>query len=325
MYGYDNIVGKPLDGKKLTQGGRNTRDRIVQKVKAFLSGLGGLSETFSYSFISPKFIDEFNLPENDPRRNYIEILNPLSEDVSVMRTTLAPSMYAICASNYSRGVKAARFYEIGKRYFPQSLPMTDVAIERETLVLAAYGENEDFYSLKGTLEALCDRFNVSVDFRPSAEPFLHPFRQAEVYIGENRIGYIGEMHPAITKQRKFESRLYLAEIDLDQFIDEVVDFLPFVSVSKFPAIERDLAFVVSDEVLVGDMLKAILANGGIYLKNAAVFDVYTGIGVLPGKKSVAFNLYFRKEEGTLDSEEVNVAVENILKVMSETFDAKLRD
>ena len=325
MYGYDNIVGKPLDGKKLTQGGRNPRDRVVQKVKAFLSGLCGLSETFSYSFISPKFAGEFMLSEQDPRRNLIEILNPLSEDVSVMRTTLAPSMYSICASNYSRGVKAARFYEIGKRYFPQSLPMTDVAIECETLMLAAYGEKEDFYSLKGTFEALCDRFNVAVDFRPSEEPFLHPFRQAEGFIGDKSIGYIGEMHPAITNQRKFDTRLYLAEIDLDLFIDEVVDFLPFVPVSKFPAIERDLAFVVSDDVLVGDMLKAIRANGGTYLKNATVFDVYTGVGVLPGKKSVAFNLYFRKEEGTLDGEEVNLAVENILKVMAESFDAKLRD
>ena len=325
LYGYDNIVGKPLDGKKLTQGGRNAHDRIVQKAKTFLSGLGGLSETFSYSFISPKFMDEFALAEDDPRRNMIRILNPLSEDVSVMRTTLAPSMYNICVSNYTRGVKAARFYEIGKTYFPQSLPMTDVAIEHETLALACYGEKEDFYSLKGTLEALFDRFNITADFRPSDEPFLHPFRQAAVYIEDKKVGYIGEMHPAVTKQRKVETRLYIAEIDFDSVVDNVKDFLPFVPVSKFPAIERDLALVVSEDVLVGDMLKTIRANGGKHLKNVAVFDVYTGIGVLPGKKSVAFNLYFRNEEGTLDGEEVNLAVEKILKVVANAFDAKLRD
>ena len=325
MYGYDNIVGKPLDGKKLTQGGRNPRDRVVQKVKAFLSGLCGLSETFSYSFISPKFVEEFRLDEKDPRRQLITILNPLSEDVSVMRTTLAPSMYSICCSNYARGVKAARFYEIGKTYFPKSIPVTDVAIEMETLVLAAFGEKEDFYSLKSVLEALADRFNVELDFHPEEEPFLHPFRQAGVYIGEQKIGYIGEMHPAVTKQRKFDARLYLCEINLDAFIDHVVDFLPFVPVSKFPAIERDLALVVSEDILVGDMVKTIKSAGGKYLRNVKVFDVYTGIGVLPGKKSVAFNLYFRKDEGTLDSEEVNASVEDILKATAESFGAKLRD
>lgn len=325
LYGYDNIVGKPLDGKKLTQGGRNRHDSIVQKIKAFLSGLGGLSETFSYSFISPKFAEELRLPEEDPRRNVIRILNPLSEDVSVMRTSLVPSIYSICSSNYSRGVKEARFYEIGKTYFPKAIPVVDTAIEKETLALAVYGEKEDFYSLKSTIEALGDRFHVSFEFAPSDEPFLHPFRQANILIGEEKIGYLGEMHPAVLKHRKFEERLYIAELNLDLFMEHVTDFLPFVPVSKFPAIERDLALVVNEDVLGGDMLKVIRQNGGQYLKSATIFDVYSGIGVLPGKKSVAFNLLFRKEEGTLDGEEVNRAVEVILRAMSQAFGAKLRD
>ena len=325
LYGYDNIVGKPLDGKKLTQGGRNKHDRTVQSIKAFLSGFGGLSETFSYSFISPKFMDEFSLAEDDPRRNVIKILNPLSEDVSVMRTTLAPSMFNICASNYSRGVKAGRFYEIGKTYFPKSLPMVDTANEKETLVIAVFGEGEDFYSLKEILAALADRFNVPLDFTPSNEPFLHPYRQAFVKIGEKAAGYIGAIHPAVAKTRKFDPALYIVEIDLDMFIDAATDFLPFVPVSKFPSIERDLAFVVSEDVCAGDMLKLINKTGGNYLRQVTVFDVYTGIGVLPGKKSIAFNLLFRKDDGTLDGEEVNAAVEKILTAMADKFDAKLRD
>ena len=325
LYGYDNIVSKPLDGKKLTQGGRNPHDRMIQKIKAFLSGFGGLSETFSYSFISPKFIEEFSLAENDPRRNVIKILNPLSEDVSVMRTTLAPSMFSICASNYSRGVKDASFYEIGKTYFPKSLPMTDTAIEKETLVVGVYGEKEDFYSLKSVIEALADRFNVNMDFVPSDEPFLHPYRQAFIKINGKTAGYIGQLHPAVTKTRKFDPALYIAEINLDDFIDNASDFMPFVPVSKFPSIQRDLAFVVDEDVYAGDMLKAIYKTGGAYLRQASIFDVYTGIGVLPGKKSIAFNLLFRKDDGTLDGEEVNQAVDAILTAMAETFGAKLRD
>ena len=325
LYGYDNIVGKPLDGKKLTQGGRNPRDRIVQKVKAFLSGLCGLSETFSYSFISPKFVDDFSLAENDPRRNLIKILNPLSEDVSVMRTTLAPSMFMICASNYSRGVKEGSFYEVGKTYFPKSLPMTDTAIEKETLVLASYGEKVDFYTLKGVVEALADRFNVPVDFEASDETFLHPYRQAFVTINGEKVGYIGQLHPAVAKTRKFDPELYIAEIDLDIFIDHTRDFLPFVPISKFPSIERDLAFVVSEDVYAGEMLKAIRKVGGEYLRQASIFDVYQGLGVLPGKKSIAFNLLFRKDDGTLDGEEINKTVEEIIRAMSDDFGAKLRD
>ena len=314
-----------LDGKKLTHGGRNPRDLLVQKVNAFLSGFGGLSETFSYSFISPKFIEELLLPEGDSRRNLIRILNPLSEDVSVMRTTLVPSMFSICVSNYSRGVKSARFYEIGKTYFPKAIPVTDTAIEKETLVLAAYGENESFYSLKSVLEALAARFNVTIDFSVSYEPFLHPYRQALVKVGDKTIGMIGEMLPSIVKQRKVDDRIYVAEIDLDLFIDAAVDFRPFVPVSKFPSIERDLALVVNEDVCGGDMLKLIREKGGAYLRSASIFDVYTGIGVLPGKKSVAFNLLFRKDEGTLDGEEVNCAIDVILSVLSEAFGAKLRD
>jgi len=324
LHGYDNIVGKPLDGKKLTQGGRNKQDRAVQSIKAFLSGFAGLSETFSYSFISPKFIEEFMLSEDDPRRNLIEIMNPLSEDVSVMRTTLAPSMLNISSTNYARGVKAARFYEIGKTYFPKAKPVVDTANEIETLALAAFGEKEDFYSLKGVLEALGNKFNVNLDFRPSAEPFLHPYRQANVLLGEEVIGYIGQMHPFVTKGRKFEEELYIAEINLAKFIEQLKEFLPFVPVSKFPAIERDLAFVVDDAVYAGDMLKAIRKAGGEYLRNVSVFDVYSGIGVLPGKKSIAFNLLFRKDEGTLDGEEVNAAVNIILQAMADNFGAKLR-
>ena len=325
LFGYDNIVSKPLDGKKLTQGGRNPRDRMIQKIKAFLSGFGGLSETFSYSFISPKFMEEFALAENDPRRNVVKILNPLSEDVSVMRTTLAPSMFSICASNFSRGVKEAAFYEIGKTYFPRSLPMTDTAIEKETLVIASFGENEDFYSLKGVLEALADRFNVPVDFIVSDEPFLHPYRQAFVTVGDKKIGYIGQLHPAVAKTRKFDPELYIAEINLDDFIDNAADFLPFVPISKFPSIQRDLAFVVDEDVNAGDMLKEIRKHGGAYLRQVSIFDVYKGIGVLPGKKSIAFNLLFRKDDGTLDGEEINRTIEEVLSAMSEAFGAKLRD
>ena len=324
LYGYDNIVSRPLDGKKLTHGVRTKQDAAVQRVKAFLSGLGGYSETFSYSFISPKYKEEFKLPENDPRRNAIEIMNPLSEDVSVMRTMLAPSMLNIAVGNYSRGVRTAKFYEIGKTYFPKAIPVVDTAIETETLILCSFGEG-DFYSLKSTLESLAAWFNVTLDFVPSDEPFLHPYRQAFVCIGDKKIGYIGEMHPAVTKPHKFDEHLYLSEIDLAQFIDASADFLPYVPVSKFPAIERDLAFVVDEEVTAGAMLKTIRENGGAYLKNVSVFDVYSGVGVPMGKKSIAFNLLFRKEDGTLDGEEVNSVIDVILQAMSAEFGAKLRD
>ena len=324
LYGYDNIVSRPLDGKKLTHGVRTKQDAAVQRVKAFLSGLGGYSETFSYSFISPKYKEEFKLPENDPRRNAIEIMNPLSEDVSVMRTMLAPSMLNIAVGNYSRGVRTAKFYEIGKTYFPKAIPVVDTAIETETLILCSFGEG-DFYSLKSTLESLAAWFNVTLDFVPSDEPFLHPYRQAFVCIGDKKIGYIGEMHPAVTKPHKFDEHLYLSEIDLAQFIDASADFLPYVPVSKFPAIERDLAFVVDEEVTAGAMLKTIRANGGAYLKSVSVFDVYSGVGVPMGKKSIAFNLLFRKEDGTLDGEEVNSVIDVILQAMSAEFGAKLRD
>ena len=121
--------------------------------------------------------------------------------------------------------------------------MTDTAIEKETLVIGVYGEKEDFYSLKSVIEALADRFNVNVDFVPSNEPFLHPYRQAFVKIFGKTAGYVGQLHPAVAKTKKFDPALYIAEIDLDVFIDNALDFLPFVPVSKFPSIQRERILV----------------------------------------------------------------------------------
>ncbi len=325
IYGYDNIVSKNLDGKKQTRGGRDLTDTVVQRVKGILSGFGGFMEALSYSFISPKFIETLRLKEDDCRKSVIKILNPLGEDMSVMRTTLLPSMINIAATNINNGNKCARLYEIGKVYFPKSLPIDDTAIEIETLMMATFGEKEDFFTLKNALTQLMAKLNVELTFIAGEETFLHPGRQADIFLNAKKIGYIGQLHPSVAKSNKIDQNVYVSELDLAAVVQASQDFLPFVPIGKFPAMQRDLAFVLDDEVTGGEIMNCIKAAAGDLMKNISIFDVYKGKGIPEGKKSVAVNMVFRRDDRTLKDDEVSAVINAILDSMNSAYSAKLRE
>lgn len=325
IYGYDNIVSETLDGKKQTRGGRDLADTTVQKVKGLLSGFSGFMEALSYSFISPKFMETLKLKENDYRRNVIKILNPLGEDMSVMRTTLLPSMINIAATNINNGNKCCRLYEIGKVYYPKSLPVTSTAIEIETLMMAAFGDKEDFYTLKTVLTQLAAKLNVELSFNAGEETFLHPGRQADVVLDAQKIGYIGQLHPSVAKNNKIDQSLYVCEINLAAVVQASKDFLPFAPIGKFPSMQRDLAFVLDDEITGAEIINCIKEAAGELLKNISIFDVYKGKGIPDGKKSVAVNMVFKRDDRTLKDDEVSTVISDVLEAMNSTYSAKLRE
>ena len=321
LYGYDNIVSTPLDGMHQTHGGLYPRQEWINRIKALLSGSLGGHETLSYSFVSPKSADLLGLAESDPRRNTINILNPLGEEVSVMRTNLTHSMIKTVAFNLSHSNKDALLYEIGKIYLPdQEQPSREV----ETLCLAAFGEGRDFYSLKGALDMVASLLNLSLKYVAGKEPMLHPGRNADVLLDGQKIGYIGQLHPLCASRYKLDQRVVVAEIDLDQLIASAKDHLPYQPIPKYPSISRDLAFVIRNKVTGDEILDTIRSASDDKLEDLYIFDVYEGAGILSGFKSVAVTVVFRDPNRTLVDNEVVERVDKILEVMKEKWGAVLR-
>ena len=321
LYGYDNIVSTPLDGKKQTHGGVSDNVKWLGKVKNLLSGVAAYHEIVSYSFISPKAWDMLRLPEGDDRRNCITLLNPLGEELSVMRTTLLHSMLKTVALNQTRSNKSVKLYEAAKTYHPAiDAPSTEIL----RLMIAETGEKCDFYSIKNTVRAVADKLNVKIEVLPKTYPYLHPGRSAAVMLNEQEIGYIGEVHPSVAADYDLSGRVYATELTLAPLFEAATPFLAFEAIPKYPAINRDLAFVLRKEILAKDILDVVRKSAGDKLESAEIFDVYEGAALPPGTKSVAVALTFRDKERTLVDAEVVAAVDDILAAMKDTFGASLR-
>lgn len=321
LYGYDNIVSTPLDGKKQTHGGISQSAKWTRTVKQLLSGTAAYHEAISYSFISPKATDMLRLASDDPRRNGIKLLNPLGEELSVMRTTLLHSMLKTVALNDTRYNKIIRLYEVGNVYFPAE----DAPSREEVhLMLAEKHDKADFYSMKNTVRAIADKLNVAVEILPKEYPYLHPGRSACVLLNGQEIGYIGEVHPEVATAYKLDGRVYVAELTLAPLFACATAFLPYEAMPKYPAVYRDLAFVMRKEVLAKDILAVVRASAGDKLESAEIFDVYEGKALPIGTKSVAVSLCFRDKERTLVDSEIVEAVEHILTGMREQLNALLR-
>lgn len=323
FYGYDNIESVPLDGLSQTQGKNTYAHETETKIRNLLSGTSAYSECVSYSFISPSFVKKLRIPEDDYRTKVIELKNPLGEELSVMRTTLLHSMLSLISGNVARGNKSAKLYEIGKVYLPKELPIVNLPDEKPVLILAEFGSDKDFYSIKGAVQAIADKLNISCEFTPKKYPWLHPGRSAVITVGDQELGYIGEIHPDVQSDYKIE-RTYVAELWLDVLIENEKSHLPFVDLPKFPAINRDLAFVVDASLNASTLLSEVKRLGGKMLENVKVFDVYSGKGIENGKKSIAIALSFRAKDKTLVDADVNAVIEKITKGIAKTLGANLR-
>ncbi len=324
FYGYDNIVSAPLDGLSQTQGVNTYAHETETKIRNLLSGTAGYNECVSYSFISPSFVKKLRIPEGDYRTRTIELLNPLGEELSVMRTTLLHSMLNLIAGNIARGNKSAKLYEIGKVYLPHELPLSELPDEKPVLMLAEFGPDKTFYTIKSALQSVLDKLNITAEFAPEVYPWLHPGRSAVVTVNGETLGYIGEIHPDVQRDYKIE-KCYVAELWLDVLIENEKSHLPFVDLPKFPAISRDLAFVVDNSVNAKSLIDEVNRLGGRkLLESVKVFDVYSGKGIPSGKKSVALALSFRAKDRTLVDTDVNPLIDKIIKGVEISLGAVLR-
>ncbi len=321
IYGYDHIVGTKMKGAVVR--GTKLPERIkTDKIKALMLGANAF-EIATYSFIASKAIDTLLLDQNDERRQQVKIINPLGDEYSTMRTQLTTSMLTVLATNINKKITEGRFFEISKRFVPKALPLTEQPLEIPTMSIGIYGENEDFFTLKGMIEAICNLLGGHTQYERSAEPYLHPGRQALVKANNKECAVFGQVHPAVAESYGIDCPVFVAEIKLDVLLAIEKRKTVYKPLPKFPAVERDFAFLVDKDVPVGTLEKAISSGAGRLLEKIKLFDIYEGSQIPEGKKSVAFNVFLRSADSTLTDTQIEDATAKILKKL-EQAGAELR-
>ncbi len=315
IYGYDHIVGTPMRGAVVR--GNKLPERIkTDKIKRLLIA-AGMYEIATYSFISSKAVDTLLLAEDDVRRQAVTLLNPLGEEYSTMRTQLLTSMLTVLSTNFNRKISAARFFESSKVFKPKALPVTEQPDEVPTLSIGMYGDKEDFFTLKGIIETVFAAFDANVSYKASAETYLHPGRQAAALLGDEQIAVFGEVHPDVAAKYDLDTRVYVAEIDISKLFAIEKATIIYKPLPRFPAVERDLALLCDADMPVAEIAETIRLAGGKLLETVTLFDVYQGSQIEKGKKSVAFSLAFRSNEGTLTDEQIEPAFKKIFRNLNE--------
>ncbi|MBO4897399.1 MAG: phenylalanine--tRNA ligase subunit beta [Clostridia bacterium] len=321
IYGYDKIESTPMRGS-VTIGGRSAEKQLEEKICNTLCDLG-FYETMTYAFTHPASLAKIN--RGDELQNCIKIANPLGEENSVMRNNLVHSTLEILALNYKQRNKNARIFEIGKIYVPHALPLEELPDEIKYISVGAYG-NCDFFEIKGAIEELFDSIGVK-DYSFEAdetEKAFHPGKTAAIYIGKEKAGYIGEIHPDVAERYEIEEDVYIAEIKLETVIKNVAPEKKYKTLNRFPSVTRDIALLVDTSVPAAKVLEAIKKYAGKSLESIELFDVYQGKQIPEGKKSMAYSATFRAEGRTMNESDMTKIMDKLIKMLQKDLGAELR-
>jgi len=322
LFGYNNIPTTTFRGAA-TEGGYTEAMKLENRAGSLCRSLG-YSEILTYSFVSPSIFDQIRLPEDSSLRNAMRIQNPLGEDASIMRTVALPSMLAILARNNAYHNDAVKLYELAKVYLPK--PGQTLPDEPKHLVLGTYGEHEDFFKMKGEIEAFLRGMNVP-EARYTAEkhdPTFHPGRCARVSVGGVDLGCFGQIHPLVARSYGIDGEIFAAELNFTALLSLQLPEKTYTPLPKYPAVTRDIAVVCDEAVTVAALSDCIRAAGGKLLRSVELFDIYRGKGIASGSKSAAFHLTLRADDRTLTDADSDGVVSAVLAALEKELSAKLR-
>ncbi len=319
--GYDRIPVTHLRGEN-PLGGLNDKAARQQLLRRQLTGMG-FYESMTFSFISAKAIANLGLEEEDPRNQPLMVLNPLGEDTACMRTTLLCGLLKTLSTNVKNGNENGRLYEMGAIFDAQHRTPENLPTEAPALAIGMYGD-ADFYAIRGVVEALCRQAGIAYAISSCDEPYLHPGRRAALMAGEDVLAVLGEVHPDAAERFDIPGRVYVAQVNLPVFFAKSQPMETVKAIARFPAVSRDLALVMPEEQQVGPLMAAMKEGCGALLEDIRMFDVFRGIQIGKGNKSVAFSLTIRAADHTLTEEEINRVTDKALKIAGEKFGAVLR-
>lgn len=329
MYGYDNLPNTlpKLDVKAENSLSWETR----RKLRDLLCAMGA-DEIQTFSFINQKIFDACRIDEESWERDTVDIINPMGEDTAAMRTILTPGMLEVLARNYNRSVEGVRAFEIGKVFSKNYIQPEGLPDECFDLSLGIYGKDESFFTLKGMIECMFDMMGIKdVSYIAESEyGVYHPGRCARVVKvtdkGEEvELGIMGEVHPDVASNYGIGDKAYCGEFFLDRLIEFSSREIQYSKPPKYPSTSRDIAMVVSESTPVAEIEKVIKEAGTEILRTVKLFDIYRGIQVGAGKKSVAYSLTYRHDDRTLTDVETEEAHAKVVEALKNNLGASIRD
>ena len=320
-FGYNEIPTTAF--KTSTQGGYSPEMKLEAKAGQLCRGLG-YNEIITYSFVSPTIFDQIRLPGDSVLRNAMKIQNPLGEDTSIMRTIALPSMLDILARNYNYHNKSVKLYELAKVYLPvegEKLPQ-----EPKMLLLGTYGPEANFFTLKGELEAVFAGLRLKKASYAAVKdnPSYHPGRCAKVMVDGVEVGVMGQVHPLVAKNYGIDVDVYVVEVSFTKLLELQLPDATYTPLPKYPSVWRDLSLICDEEITVAQIEDVINASAGKLLRSVKLFDIYRGVGVPEGKKSMAFSLELRADDRTLTDTDSEGAVSKVLAALKDKLNATLR-
>lgn len=334
LHGFDKIKSTLPNGVSM-QGTQSAKQTFIDKVKASLSSQG-LYETISFALTNEETFNKLNIPQDSPLRKAVPIMNPLSDEYPLVRTTLLSSIFDNLARNLARKNDDVALFEVGSVFFPKALPVTELPDEVVKIAGAitgrrnAQGWNQtndmvDFYDAKGIIEELLANLRVTrYTVEAGTHYAMHPGKTALFKKGRDVIATVGEVHPAVLSAYGITKPVYIFELDATTVMKYIAKDLKYKALPKYPATSRDLAMLVDVDVNAADIEKAMTKAAGQNLTQITLFDVYTGKQVEEGKKSLAFSLTFQSNDKTLTDAEIDPAIEKIVAKLQKDFNANLR-
>ena len=334
IHGLDHIESHmPVLG--MAQGRQFVVEDVKDSIQDYMVAVG-MNEVMTYSFINQSAFDKLQLAADDSRRNAIELLNPITDEFRVMRTTMAPSVLNAAAYNLARQHNKVAIFEVGRVYLPKELPLKEQATEKSMLCAVISGkcndlnwctcrDNVDFYDMKGVVEGLMAKLMLN-DYKlvHYAVPYLHPGKSCAVEVDGKIIGWFGELHPLAQEAFGLPQEAYILEMEVEPLVAVAIAVPKYKHLAKYPSMSRDIAVVVPLEVTNAELEAVIREHAGELLIGVKVFDIYTGKQVAEGCKSMAFNLTYQAADRTLTDAEVDASMKTVIAKVAEEYKAELR-
>ena len=327
IYGYDKLESTLINAES-TIGGKNKKQILEDRIKGLLVD-NGYREMYSYGFISEKDLDKCNISKDDTiAKSAIKLKNPLGEDFSIMRPIMIPTTLQSIATNYSRKNKNVKLFEIGRVFadLDGNVEKHELPEERVNIAIATYGDKEDFYTMKNLVDNILEISNIKrYDIEKESNlPYMHPGKAAKILVGKDIIATLGEVHPAVVDNYAIGEKVYFCVLDLEKLTRYGKDNKKYSPIPKYPAVERDIAMIIGEDVEVGQIEKVIGKRAKDILESIELFDIYRNEKLGENKKSVAYSLKFRTMEKTLTDDEVNGMMDAIISDLERELGAELR-
>ena len=327
-YGYDKVIPTFLDDAKVTNGGLNRYQTKELAVKEYLCSQG-YYEIQTIAMTAKTDFDMFLIPEDAKEREVVELLNPITENLSIMRTIMAPSMVKVIENNIKNGNEAMRFFEMANIYIPKALPLTEPPIETKMLCLGTCGVEEDFFAMKETLERFACYNDITFAYKRGDVPYLHPGRCAEVYCKGEKVGHFGQLRYEVVDNmniaggKKADTKIFIAELNYSLLADLFKTAIKYIPESGFKGNSRDISMLIDKKVECGTAIDAIKACDEL-IQKVTLFDIFESEKLGADKKSMAFNIKLASDKEDVSDEMTDAVIEKVIQALSEQFGAQMR-